>query len=160
MSGGKGGSQTTKVEIPKWLESAAQKNMARADEIAQLGYTPYYGPDVAAFTPAQEAAFANAASAANAFGMAAPTASNMPTPETFAGGIRGYSSGSLYDQALQEMQARSPGQFNAITGMFIDPRTGAAPRNPAFAPNAVAPAGAAAPSTSRVTRRYNPEEKD
>ena len=55
--GGKGGKQTTEVKIPEWLEGAARTNMARADEIAKIGYTPYYGPDVAAFTPMQQAAF-------------------------------------------------------------------------------------------------------
>lgn len=131
MSGGKGGKQTTEVKIPKWLESAARSNIARGSHVAQIGYTPYYGPDVAAFSPMQNAAFQNTAGAASAFGMSAPTGggvSGMPQPQTFAGGIQGYSSGSLYDQALRELQQRNPGQYGAITDMFINPDTGAAPK--------------------------------
>ncbi|NBT30999.1 MAG: hypothetical protein EBT13_03590 [Rhodobacteraceae bacterium] len=73
MAGGKGGSSTTEVKIPEWIESAAQRNLNRADEVSQLGYVPYYGPDVAAFSPMQEAAMRNTAGAASAFGLAAPS---------------------------------------------------------------------------------------
>jgi hypothetical protein len=51
----------------------------------------------------------------------------MPAPQTFSGGVQGYSSGGLYDEALAELQRRAPGQYDAITGMFINPQTGAAP---------------------------------
>lgn len=128
--GGKGGKQTTEVKIPKWLEGPVRENIAKANEIAKIGYTPYYGPDVAAFTPMQEAAFANTAAGASAFGLGTPVGSavtGMPAPQTFAGGIQGYSSGSLYDQALAELQRRNPGQFAAISSLFINPQTGAAP---------------------------------
>ena len=56
MAGGKGGSQTSSVEIPEYIEKAAQRNLNKAERISQLGYVPYYGPDVAAFTPMQQAA--------------------------------------------------------------------------------------------------------
>lgn len=130
MSGGKGGSQTTKVEIPQWLEDAARKNIARGEGVAALGYVPYYGPDVAAFTPMQNAAFNNTNAAASAYGLAAPTGTGMPEPTTFNGGVQGYSSGSLYDQALRELKDRRPGQYDAITNMFINPQTGAQPLSP------------------------------
>ena len=55
MSGGKGGSTTSSVEIPEYIEEAARRNLAKAEDISQIGYVPYYGPDVAAFTPFQEA---------------------------------------------------------------------------------------------------------
>lgn len=121
--GGKGGSQTTKMEIPKWMEEPAKRNLARAEEISQIGYVPYIGPDVAAFTPSQEAAFANNNSAASAFGMGGG-ASAMPAAETFAGGIRGYSSYPLYQESLAALQAANPGQYDAIASQFIDPVTG------------------------------------
>ena len=73
MSGGKGGSQTTEVKVPQYIEDAAKANLARADEISRIGYTPYYGPDVAAFSPMQQASFQNTADTASAFGLAAPT---------------------------------------------------------------------------------------
>ena len=131
MSGGKGGRETTEVKIPEWLEAAAKENLARGQGVANIGYTPYYGPDVAAMTPLQIASNQGLSSAAGAFGLGGGGLSmgteGMPTPQTFAGGVQGYSSGGLYDQALAELEARRPGQYNAITGMFVDPITGAAP---------------------------------
>ena len=70
MSGGKGGSTTSTVTIPEYIEAAAQRNLNKAERISQIGYTPYYGPDVAAFTPMQQAGFQNIANTAGAFGMA------------------------------------------------------------------------------------------
>jgi hypothetical protein len=127
--GGKGGSQTTRVEVPQWLEQAAQQNIGRADQVSQIGYTPYYGPDVAAFTPMQQAAFQNTGNAASAFGLAAPSdpMGGMPAPQTFSGGVQGYGSGGLYDQALAQLQASRPGQFAAMQAPFINPQTGAQP---------------------------------
>lgn len=126
--GGKGGSTTTEVKIPKWLQSAAQGNIRRAEDVAALGNIPYYGPDVAAMTPMQMAAGQGINTAAGAFGLGTNDLSmGMPAPQTFAGGVQGYSSGGLYDQALRELQTRAPGQYNAITGMFINPQTGATP---------------------------------
>jgi hypothetical protein len=129
MGGGKGGSQTTTVQIPPWLQEAAKRNIARADQTATIGYTPYYGPDVAALTPMQEAAMANTNQAALSFGLAAPSdpMAGIPLPQTFSGGVLGYSSGSLYDQALAELQRRAPGQYAALRAPFIDPITGAMP---------------------------------
>jgi hypothetical protein len=127
-NGGKGGRSTTEVKIPEWLETAARGNIGRAESVADLGYTPYYGPDVAAMTPMQTAAGQGINTAAGAFGLGTTDLSmGMPAPETFAGGVQGYSSGSLYDEALAELQRRAPGQYDAITGMFINPQTGAAP---------------------------------
>jgi hypothetical protein len=123
----KGGSTSTSVEIPKYIEDAAKRNLNRAEGIAGLGYVPYYGADVAAFTPMQEAAFGSTNMAAGAFGMPTVGASEltgMPEAETFAGGMRGYSSAPMYEQSLQELQARRPGQYEYMQGFFIDPITG------------------------------------
>lgn len=127
MSGGKGGSQTTEVQIPQYLEDAVKENIARGSDVAKLGYTPYYGPDVAAMTPMQVAAAQNINQGASAFGLAAPSdpMAGMPKAETFAGGVQGYSSGPLYDESLQRLKQERPGQYDAMTGMFIDPQTGA-----------------------------------
>ena len=131
MSGGKGGRESTEVKIPAWLEDAAKESLARGAYTSEIGYTPYYGPDVAAMTPIEIAANQGLASAAGAFGLPGGELSmgteGMPMPQTFAGGVQGYSSGGLYDQALAELEARRPGQYNAITGMYIDPITGAPP---------------------------------
>lgn len=130
MAGGKGGSQTTSVQVPEWLETAAKGNLARADELAKIGYTPYYGPDVAAMTPSQIAAMQGTNAAASAFGLGAvdPMA-GMPVAQNF-NGMQAYSSGGLYDQALADLQARASGQFAAMRAPFIDPVTGAQPASP------------------------------
>ncbi|TWI32744.1 hypothetical protein [Paracoccus sulfuroxidans] len=120
-----GGKQTTKNEIPKYLQEASQDAIARAGTVADLGYTPYYGLDVAAFTPQQNAAFQGANDAAAAFGMGGG-AVNMPNSTT-QGGISGYSSGGLYDAALAELKRRQPGLYDALRGVSINPQTGAAP---------------------------------
>ena len=96
----KGGSSTTEVKIPEYIEAAAQRNLNKAERISQLGYVPQYGPDVAAFTPMQQASFQNTANAASAFGMAAPTSQRdimggMDAPTTYAGGVQGYSAAPI-----------------------------------------------------------------
>ena len=127
MAGGKGGSQTSSVEIPEYIEKAAQRNLNKAERISQLGYVPYYGPDVAAFTPMQQAAMQNVAGAAGAFGMATPQGDDiygMPAPTEYAGGIQGYSSAPMFEQAQAELAARRPAQKSYIDSFFIDPFTG------------------------------------
>jgi len=129
--GGKGGKTTTQVQIPKWLEAGAQQNMARANELAKIGYTPYFGPDVAALTPQQIAAMQGTNQAASAFGMAsADPMAGMPVPETFAGGVQGYSSAPMYQDALAQLKATNPGQYAALMAPFINPVTGAQPGSP------------------------------
>ncbi len=68
MSGGKGGSTTSAVQTPEWMNTAAQQNVGRAQQAQQIGYTPYYGPDIAAFSPAQQAAQQSTMDTASAFG--------------------------------------------------------------------------------------------
>lgn len=128
MSGG-GGSQTTvqQASIPQFVEDAAKANLARADYVSQLGYMPYYGPDVAALSPMQTQAMQSTGAGMQALGLAPqgfdPMA-GMPQPQTFMGGLQGYSSGNLFDEALAQLQERRPAQYDAYTGMFIDPVTG------------------------------------
>ena len=129
--GGKGGSTTSTVEVPAFLENAARSNLAKADTLSRIGYTPYYGPDVAAMTPSQMAAIQGTNTAALSFGLpsvADPTA-GMSQPLSF-GGVPAYSSGGIYDQALAELQRRQPSQYNALRAPFIDPVTGAQPAAP------------------------------
>ena len=132
MSGGKGGSTSSTVTVPKYIEDAAKANLAKADEISKIGYTPYYGPDVAAFTPMQQAGFQNTADMSSAFGLAGGGTGmeGMPTPTTYAGGIQGYSSAPMFEQSMAELEARRPGQYAAINAPFIDPVTGAQPMSP------------------------------
>lgn len=122
-----GGSKTTSVTVPQWLEDAGKEALARSREVSRIPYAPYYGPDVAAMTPMQVAAMQGTNAAAEAFGLgtADPTA-GMPTAGNY-GGMAAYSSGPMYDAALAELQRRQPGTYNAIMGQFGDQMTGGAP---------------------------------
>jgi len=130
MAGGKGGSSTTSVEVPQYIEDAAKFNLRQAGAlgqpgIAQIGYAPFYGPDIAATTPLQESAMRNLASTAGSFGLeASDPMAGMPVAQEFAGGVRGYSSAPLYEQSLGEFARRRPAQFNLIESLFINPVTG------------------------------------
>lgn len=130
MSGGKGGSQTSQVEIPEWIEDPSKRNIERAEQAQQLGYQPYYGPDVAAFNPTQQHSFDATTRSAQAFGLIPQGNLGMgrgtPQAENF-GGMQAHSSGGLYDQAIAELRDRAPGTAHAYNAMFIDPQTGAAP---------------------------------
>jgi hypothetical protein len=123
----KGGSQTTSVEVPEYIEEAAKRNLTKAEDISRIGYVPYYGPDVAAFSPLQEAAMQNVGGQAGAFGLATPAGgvmSGMPAAQEFAGGVRGYSSAPLYQQSIDELARQRPAQKSFIDSFFIDPITG------------------------------------
>lgn len=120
--GGGGGTTTTVQEIPAWVREATQQNLASARKAAQLGYMPYYGPQVAAFNPTQLAAMQSNIGAAEAFGLipqgALTAAQGMPAPTTYAGGFQGYGSGDLYEQALSELRRRQPSQYSAYQNVF------------------------------------------
>jgi hypothetical protein len=135
MAGGKGGSTSSSVTVPQYIEDAARRNLDRADKISKIGVMPYYGADVSALTPMQEAAAQNIADTASAFGTAGGNMSQqdirggMPEPTTFAGGVRGYSSAPMYEQSLEALAAARPGQKEYIDSFFIDPYTGRAGSN-------------------------------
>lgn len=121
-----GGSSNTSssVKVPAWLSSAAQDMLNRSQANSKIGYTPYYGPDVAAMTPAQIAAMQGTNSAASAFGLqTVDPMAGMPAATDY-NGMSAYSSGAGYDAALAELKARFPGQFDAIMSQFTDPVTG------------------------------------
>lgn len=123
----KGGSTSSSVEIPAWLENAAIENINRARDVQRIGYTPYYGPDVAAFSPMQTQAMQATGMGAEAFGLAPsgfdPMA-GMPQAQQFAGGLMGYSSAPLYEQSVDMLRQKRPAQVAALEGLFIDPVTG------------------------------------
>lgn len=119
-----GGSKTTSVAMPAWLDDAAKYSLGRAEQASRIGYTPYYGPDVAAMTPMQIAGMQGTNTAAGAFGLGtADPMAGMPQAQNF-NGMAAYSSGPMYDQALAELERRAPGQYNALRAPFIDPVTG------------------------------------
>ena len=109
----KGGSNTTvqKQELPAWLDKAAQDNLAQAKIAGQIGYMPYYGPEIAGLSPQQTQSMQNTFNAQQAFGMVpqgAEFSTGLPEAQQYAGGVSGYSSGGLFDQALAELRARQP----------------------------------------------------
>ena len=118
----KGGSKTSEVEIPDWVKNPSIDNLARASDMQQIGYKPYFGPDVAAITPAQEASFNANIGAGEAFGLLQPgtltASSGMPDKQTFAGGVQGYSSAPGYEQALAEYKAQNPDQSAQYDALF------------------------------------------
>ena len=140
----KGGSTQQKVTLPKFYETALQKTIGMGGDVAETGYVPYYGPDVAAFSPMQNAAFQGTNQMASAFGM--PTAdmgSYMPQAQTFAGGVQGYSSAPLFEESLNTLAAKRPAQKDYIDSFSINPVTGApASRGPSGQPVALEMQGA------------------
>ena len=126
MSGGKGGSQTSQVEIPQYLEDASKKMLNRASAVQGVGYMPYMGPDVAALTQPQQQAMQSNIDAASAFGLVDPglnAMAGMPEAQDF-NGVQGYSSFPMYEQAVADLAASRPGQVAAYDKLFVDPVTG------------------------------------
>jgi len=119
--GGKAGNTQSQTAIPQWLEDAARKNVGRAEGVQQLGYIPYYGADVAAFNPTQEAAMKSNMSAAEAFGLVpqgTDAMAGVPTPESYANGTKGYSAQPLYEQALGEMAIKDPQKYLQYQALY------------------------------------------
>lgn len=130
MSGGKGGGQTSKVEIPYWIEGPASRNLQRAEQLARMGYQPYYGPEVAAFNPMQIAGMQSAADAASAFGIAPQmnVASTIPQAQDFGNGLMGYGSGLGFESAVRDFQQNQPQQAAIYGSQFAGPNAGGYPQ--------------------------------
>ena len=136
MSGGKGGSQTTQVEIPSWIQQPSIRNMARAEALQKVGYQPYMGPDVAGFTQPQQQAMQSNLNAAAAFGLVDPgmdAMAGMPqaTPLTYDAdglpsrtGLQGYSSYPMYQKAVDDYETANPGQARQYNNLFVNPQSG------------------------------------
>jgi hypothetical protein len=123
MSGGKGGSQTQVTEIPKWIEEPSVRNLARAETAQKVGYMPWYGPDVASFSPATQEAWRQNIGASEAFGLSAPGSltpmGGLPAPTTYSSGVTGYSGQPLYDQALAELKTNKPADVAQYNKLFV-----------------------------------------
>ena len=128
--GGKGGSQSQETKIPEWVKPYAEQNLRIGQADQQIGYMPYYGPDVAGFNEWDVAAAQAAREGAEAFGYAAP--SEEAVTKMYPLGPQ--SSGELYDQAMAELRARRPGQMAYYDQFFVNPVTGMAPSTFAAAP--------------------------
>lgn len=117
--------QTVTQDIPQYIEDASKQNLALADKLAGIGYVPYYGPDIAALSPMQQAAMQNTQQAAGAFGMDTGAGQYMPEPTTFAGGVQGYSSAPMFEQSVQNLAKYRPAQSQYMESFFMNPVTGA-----------------------------------
>lgn len=118
--GGLMGSQKSKGEIPRWAENFAKDNLNKANAAASIGYLPWTGPDVAALNGMQKDAIRGSQKAGAAFGLSSggdPFA-GMPEEQTFAGGVKGYSSFPMFDQAVQELYQRAPGSMEAYDSLY------------------------------------------
>ena len=108
--GGKGGSNTSAQSIPDWVQNPAQDNLARAKLAGEIGYMPYYGPEVAGLSPMQQQGMQRTQDALAAYGMAPQGSqyqSSLPEQITM-GGVSGYGSGNLFDAAVAELGRRDP----------------------------------------------------
>ena len=156
--GGKGGKKQTETTIPSWIQQPAERNIRRAEQVQQLKYMPYTGAEVAAFTPAQEAAMNANIGAAEAFGLLAPNTltatTGMPEATTYANGMRGYGSIGLYDQALAELTARDPVNMAAYNSLFGN----AVPANVARSSGGGRGGGGGAPSANTQPRAVIPNQ--
>jgi hypothetical protein len=132
------GSKSTTVQenkIPRYLEEAGQLAVEEAKKIKEMGYLPYFGPEVAAINPYEQAMAQNVGGMASAFGLAAPAAMDMSGVDTAtSGGVTGYTTAPAYFAALERLRETRPDQYEffANLGRF-DPITGAA--NPNYNPS-------------------------
>tara|TARA_B100001059_G_C17838207_1_gene589760 strand:+ start:7337 stop:7780 length:444 start_codon:yes stop_codon:yes gene_type:complete len=120
----KGGSES-KVQtttMPTFMETAIQQGIGMGTDLGNAPYAAYRGPDVAAFSPLQNASFQATDQMSSAFGMPTTGGANyMPAPVQ-AGGAMGYSAAPVYDQAVNNLEAPVR-EFYSSFG--IDPNTGA-----------------------------------
>lgn len=129
--GGGGGTQKTKttVELPRWMEDAFKKGLSMGEAKAKMGYVPSIGPDVAAFNDQQIAGMQGASDFMTAFGMGPQQdiAGSLPIPQTFAGGIKGYSSFPVFEEMKAALEQKYPGLAKYLASFSIDPITGKLP---------------------------------
>lgn len=151
MSSGKGGSQTTTVELSESVKAQAEANMKLAEQVGSLPYAPYFGGSVAAFTPGQQAGFNNMNSAASAFGMQGGAGQGMPKAQNF-GGIQGYSTEGAYKDAMGQVD---PAVMELYKSFFFPHNTAAV--DPAKTPIAAKQTGVTTGGSGTPTG-YNPSK--
>lgn len=118
--GGKGGRQDSQTEMPAWMQTHYQDVIGRANQVADMPYAPYTGPEVAAFNPMQMAAMNNSINAASAYGLGAPAHAGvgMPEPQTYANGMQGYGSFPLFQQAVNDLNTVAPNWMNSYNQLY------------------------------------------
>jgi len=118
---------TQSTELPEWYATAAKEAISRANQIYELGRTPYTGVDVVAVNPYEQAASRNVGSMASAFGLDAPAELSMGgMPTVTSGGVTGYSSYPMYVADMERLKEQRPDQYEYFARMTgFDPITGA-----------------------------------
>ena len=115
MGGSAGDTSKSTTKLPEWFESAAKKALGVGERVAQIGYVPYYGPDVAAFAPQAVRGMQGIEdwnAAFNTPGQAgADIASELMPATDFGNGLMGYSSGPGYDSAVASLRQKFPGKY-------------------------------------------------
>ena len=139
-----GSRSTQETKIPAYIEEAGKKALERAQQIQDLGYVPYMGPEIAEISETERALNRNVGAMASAFGLEGPAPLTMGDAEvTSAGGVSGYSSYPAYMSALQRLQEQRPDQYAYLAGLGrFDPITGAAIAPPVVPDVATGPLGA------------------
>jgi len=122
MSGGKGGSTTSEQKIPEWIEGPAKANLEKARLAGEIGYMPYYGPEVAALSPMQKSAMQNTTGAMSAFGMAPAGAQYQSQP--MMGQPTQPSQPQTNQSLVRDMYARADRMGNQVGQGEIDYWTG------------------------------------
>ncbi len=160
----KGGSttQTQKVELPPEIREAALRNLGIASNVGALPYTPNFGLQMAAFSPQQEAGFANTNAAASAFGLPQAQGTGLPKPEN-VGGFKGYSTQNLYEDMMGKVNPQVKQLYEAFftpqgrEAMGADPIATLLGHGPG-APNK--PAAQPAGTATRPSKPNNPFHSD
>jgi cell division septation protein DedD len=110
-------SGTSVAKPPKWFEDAAIKSLQVADRINQIGYVPYMGNEIAAFTPMQQSAMQSSSdwmSASNGT-QRKDAMAGMPEAKRDASGVKGYSSAEGFMNNLETLRKRFPDQYSMLT---------------------------------------------
>ena len=138
-----GSKSTQETKIPAYIEEAGKKALERAQQIQDLGYVPYMGPEIAEISETERALNRNVGAMASAFGLEGPAPLTMgDAAVTSAGGVSGYSSYPAYMSALQRLQEQRPDQYAYLAGLGrFDPITGAAIAPPVVPEVATGPLG-------------------
>lgn len=96
MSGGKGGSQSSQVQIPAYMEDALKQQIARAQAVQNMPYAPIMGPTMAGFTGGQRAGMESQAALAQRMGIISPeydvASGYMPEAIDVGNGLTAYAS--------------------------------------------------------------------
>jgi hypothetical protein len=123
----KGGTQQTTPYVPEFAETGMQQIVGMGQDIAPLADTPtaLYGPQVAAFSPLEQASFQGTDVMADAFGMPSTGGqSYLPQAQMYEGGLQGYSAAPLANQMVDQFKYDAPAQYDYRMSFGMDPVTG------------------------------------